>query len=183
MRPSPVLTSMSKDYHTLPHTSNRLKRQANTSWHTIWQHQLAALNYNDCPTISRIAIIVVRVKVSTQHFSDSLLSTIKGLPRHNPGSQAKANSFTLLFKGSNPPVSNLSFGGACPDNLSGHPLCRKIACPASSRWAGTSNGTTRGESNPNWPHINIGVVCGNKLRMLMPSRSQSSSIGSKDYFD
>ena len=167
MRPFPVHTSMSENYHTLPHTYRRLKWLANTSQHTIWRHQLAALNYNDYPTISKIAIIALRVKVPTQHYSDSLLSTIKDPPRHNPGTRARANSFTLLFKGSNPLVSNLNFGRTCSENLSKHPLCRKIVCLASSRWAGTSNGTIRGESDPSWPRINMYHLMSQSHRWLI----------------
>ena len=77
MGSSPTLTSMSMDCHTLPHTSSKLQRQAVASWHTNWRHLLAALNCDDCPTIYRIIIIVVKLKVSTQHYSDSLLITIK----------------------------------------------------------------------------------------------------------
>ena len=60
MRSSSTLTSMSMDYHTLPHTSSRLKRWAATSL----QHLLAALNCNDCPT-TYITTIITKCLLNT----------------------------------------------------------------------------------------------------------------------
>ena len=41
----------------------------------------------------------------------------------------------------------------------------------------------REESVLSWPGINIGVVCGNPIKMSTPSRSRSSAMSSKDYFN
>ncbi|KAL6341985.1 hypothetical protein AAG906_038231 [Vitis piasezkii] len=34
----------------------------------------------------------------------------------------------------------------------------------------------------NWHNTNIGVVCGNRLRMSTSSKNQSSVMGAEDYF-
>ena len=77
---SSTFTSMSMDYHTLSHTSNKLKWWAVISLHTIWQHLLATLNCNDCPTTCMRTIITKKVKVPTQYYSGILFITIRSPP-------------------------------------------------------------------------------------------------------
>ena len=151
---------MSTDYHTLPHTSSELKRSVNISWHTIWRHLLVALNCNDCPTTYRITIIVVKVKVLTQHHSDSLLSTIKALPSITQVGTSKLFDSLSSKKGPNSPVFDLSFEGAYPDTLSEHPLYKERAYSVSCSWVEALYGIVQGGFDSNWSHINIGTVCG-----------------------
>ena len=154
----------------------------------IMTHLLTALeshlNYDDCPVIYRTTIITAKVKVPTQHNSDSLLITIKTLLKHNQVRNRRAFPFLLSSqKDSNPIKLDWSFGEACLDNLSGHPLCKEEACLNSSCWTEALNGTTNKGSDSSWSHINIGVICGNKLRMSTPLRSRSSTMGSEGYFN
>ncbi|KAL6322071.1 hypothetical protein AAG906_003475 [Vitis piasezkii] len=64
----------------------------------IMTHLLTApasrLNCDDCLVIYTITIMTAKVKVPTQHNSDSLLSTIKTLLKHNPESEQQVQ--TLL---------------------------------------------------------------------------------------
>ena len=110
----------------------------------IMTHLLTApgshLNCDDCPVIYKTTIMTTKVKVPTQHNSDSLLSTIKTLLKQNPSTTQvhDTRAFPFLLpsqKDSNPIKPDLSFEGTCPDNLSRHPLCREEACPDSICWA------------------------------------------------
>ena len=78
-----VSTFISDDYHTLPHTSNRLRWQANH--HNIPTATPAnRLNGDDYPAIHCAAIMTTKVKMLTQHNSDSILDTIKTLLEPEP---------------------------------------------------------------------------------------------------
>ena len=65
MGPSSILTSMSMDYHMLPHTSSRMKWWTTSSWHNFWRHLSTAQDCNDCPATYMIVIIIEKVKMST----------------------------------------------------------------------------------------------------------------------
>ena len=71
----------------------------------------------------------------SQHYSDFLLSTIKTILKHKQVTHTKIDPLIISLKELDLSLPDLSFGGACSDNLSGHSLCGEKAHPVSHHWA------------------------------------------------